>query len=225
MTDEAGNFTLTGLPDGSYLVQAMHNDYRRSEPVTIPVTAGRGVEAVKIVLVMDQEGVISGRVVSEGEPVEGAKIEVISKNLSDSKITDSEGKFSFRGLEEGVNMTVKAQGYHERAFIGVRPGTVEMVIEVRRRGLPVTGKVRLDRLKAVSHVTVHVYQIMRDTGKERLTGVYPFFEKFPEFAFSVELLEGEYRLEFSTEGYEGVDRSVIVTDAPVEFSLKLKPLP
>jgi protocatechuate 3,4-dioxygenase beta subunit len=113
-TDEAGAFTISGLPQRPIEVVAVH-EVASSDIAEVDLT---GVDTESIELLLDLAGTISGVVEdSAGEPIEGAQVVAwpdftsrqgrrqARRNMRlrgwNNQLTDAGGRFTITGLEEG----------------------------------------------------------------------------------------------------------------------------
>ncbi|MBI5361374.1 MAG: carboxypeptidase regulatory-like domain-containing protein [Planctomycetes bacterium] len=111
-----GSFSINGLPEGSYIVQASAPGYKNA--LITDVSVSLNSRAAGIVLELEKGGLIKGRVVDKttGNPVTYGNLTIkrtdgilFAKGIHKEF---SEGNFSFDGLDDGIyNITVDASGY------------------------------------------------------------------------------------------------------------------
>ncbi len=108
LTDAAGKFSVTGLPPGSYSVQAERTGFTAARDrsgaygPTTSLQAGDKTDGIKLKLIPD--GSISGRVVDpDGEPLESIQITAESSNgnMNFGAVTDDKGEFRLGSLAPG----------------------------------------------------------------------------------------------------------------------------
>jgi len=108
-TDQSGNYSINGLPAGSYEIQAARSSLTvdSMQPArTLMLTAGESVERVDFPLV--RGGVITGRVTdADGQPLIEEQVSIIavepgvSSNTYDSLTTDDRGMYRAFGIHPG----------------------------------------------------------------------------------------------------------------------------
>ena len=140
-TNEAGRFSLTGLPAGRYTLAASKPPFLRTSygakrydlPGT-PITLKDGSQMTDIVLRLTPGGVLSGRITDEnGEPAFGVSVRVLQMRMqfgertfvppsstgSTSDTTDDRGVFRVFGLPPGeyaVSASPRVTGGEVRAM-------------------------------------------------------------------------------------------------------------
>ena len=118
VTDPNGDFSLGGIPAGSYLVRVTKTGY---EPQTQPVLNLIGHERRTLsapFLATLERGSIDGTVaLSDNSDASGIIVEVTGTSLS--QVTNSTGKFSFARVLAGVyEVTARKDGYQRRVLSG-----------------------------------------------------------------------------------------------------------
>lgn len=104
VTDAAGNYTITGVPAGSFDVTASKAGYVSQSQTGVPVADGQNVTGVDFTL-SPPTGSISGRaVLCDGASPLGI---AVSTNTGASTTTDGAGNYTLAGLFDG-NYTVTA---------------------------------------------------------------------------------------------------------------------
>jgi formylglycine-generating enzyme required for sulfatase activity/uncharacterized membrane protein YgdD (TMEM256/DUF423 family) len=106
-TNTSGNYTLSGLPNGTYTITASHNNYNFvpiSRTITLPP------DATNVVFTGTQTYSINGQVVDESSnPISGV---TISAGAGHSTGTDKEGNYTLSGLLNGTyTITASQSGY------------------------------------------------------------------------------------------------------------------
>lgn len=111
LTDDAGHFLIEGLAKGHFLVNLMKPGFYESEiPGAGSVEVGR--DSGPVILKMTPQGVIKGTVTTrDGQPLEGFRIGLISKEIVDGQAmwvergnqgaTNEDGEFRLTGLKAG----------------------------------------------------------------------------------------------------------------------------
>ncbi|MFC2071924.1 carboxypeptidase regulatory-like domain-containing protein, partial [Chloroflexota bacterium] len=127
-TDSSGNYTLAGLPDGSYLIRARasshdlpyadeyyDNVYTRDEATPVPVTVSQDT---LINFSLGPGGTISGTVYEADEvtPIYDVRMQAYDATtgagISTSKDTDSSGNYTLTGLPGGSYLVRARASYH-----------------------------------------------------------------------------------------------------------------
>ena len=139
--DPNGRFEVDGLASGRYRVTASAPGYASAE-AEIEVTAGSTADVGRLELGM--AGSVRGVVMSDGEPVSGARVSLEGRlgnaemPTAKTTLTDTRGAFALSGLSPGrTSLIVAAEGHHARIQSGVviQPGeTVELQVELRALG-------------------------------------------------------------------------------------------
>jgi subtilisin family serine protease len=108
LADSSGDFSLSGLSEGTYDVTYSSPGFNRQLQQAIPL--GQGTTRVPTVVLSLAHGEIRGRVLGyRGKPLRGAVIR-IDQVVS---ATDGKGRFRFTSLEEGLyTIYYDASGYH-----------------------------------------------------------------------------------------------------------------
>jgi uncharacterized GH25 family protein len=130
-----GHFELKGVPEGSYVIEALAEGYSSSFSDTL--TATQGLETSDVVVRMSKGGSLSGRVVSsyDGAPITGAEVSTQDNDYIDGQIwdlfasleptastkakvfTDAEGRFSIELMTPGLyQVQVKIRGHSPMAI-------------------------------------------------------------------------------------------------------------
>lgn len=122
-TDDAGRFSVTGLPDGRYNLSATKAPFlrttygaKRYDSGGTPITIAGGARMSDLTLRMSRGGVISGKIVDEnGEPAFGVNVRVLQMRMQNgertfanvggtgltSEMTDDRGLYRLFGLPPG----------------------------------------------------------------------------------------------------------------------------
>lgn len=99
--DDSGNFELTGLVRGTYVLKAIVPDRPATKSRTIDVGSGEATRGVRIVI---ERGVtVSGVVTGKGSrsPVAGAGVSLDGEPGGPSTTTDEQGRFSLPNVARG----------------------------------------------------------------------------------------------------------------------------
>ncbi len=122
-TDAQGNFTLTGVPDGTYDVQATATGYN---PGTQSVTvSGADVTGVNISLFQPTATyTLSGTITDSGAGtgIGGATVTLtLPDTTTQTTTTSAGGMYSFTGLAAGTyDLAVTASGYQDGSMTGIQ---------------------------------------------------------------------------------------------------------
>lgn len=110
-SDSQGNYLISGITPGSYIIQAQAEGFE-TKPLGVIIVADQTIEAD--ILLDKSPGKVLGLITDEhGDPIANAFIEVKSNGLSvGSTHSDSLGNYSIQGLSEGsYTIQVQAQNY------------------------------------------------------------------------------------------------------------------
>ncbi|MDR3623609.1 MAG: carboxypeptidase regulatory-like domain-containing protein [Chlamydiales bacterium] len=102
VTDSFGNYTISGIAPGSYIVEAYATNYQTG--VTGAIIVSGDTTTVNLSL-ESNPGIISGRIISaaSGLPISGALIQIIHDDvIIDSTLTDSSGDYTISGVPSGI---------------------------------------------------------------------------------------------------------------------------
>ena len=103
MSDADGQFTISGLEDGRYIVSAQKNGYVGASADDVDAAAGRPVT-----LTMDRGAAITGRVLGlPAEDLPQVRVSASGHNASASERVDASGNFILTGIPDG-SITVTA---------------------------------------------------------------------------------------------------------------------
>ncbi len=135
-TDKDGSFTFQGLPPGQVSIAASAAGYAVSEARTVDVEPGANV--TDLILRLDKEAIIEGRVVNDedGEPIARALVVFRPPYPAGARRarTTTDGRFRLKGVSPGtVSIEVSRTGYVTRWVSGLNlsPGEVLKDLEVR----------------------------------------------------------------------------------------------
>ena len=178
-TKSDGSFTLEHVPGGEILLSAIKEGY--SETV-LPLKLSEGKEPASITLILKQTAEIGGTVVdTEDGAIVSAEVSVLkytepngeTYTISDKKgarsVTNQGGGFLLKGLlaDSTYDIKVKATGYPETVFPGIKTGTHanKLVLDV---GGSIAGKVTMltDKKPAAGIRVV----VRRKEGPSRFSG-------------------------------------------------------
>lgn len=139
--DPNGSFEVDGLASGRYRVTASAPGYASAE-AEVEVSAGSTANVGRLELGI--AGSVRGVVLSNGEPVSGARVSLEGRlgnadmPTAKATLTDGSGSFSLTGLSPGrTSLVVAAEGHHARIQSGItiQPGdTVEVQVSLRELG-------------------------------------------------------------------------------------------
>jgi hypothetical protein len=112
--DEAGNFTLCGVPTGTPLTLSAATDSTRSESMSLMLAPDKPLEAVRLLL--DRAGPAASRMTGTVTGDSGRSVvpdaEVIFPDLARSTHSDSQGRFELRDIPAGTHkLLVRKPGY------------------------------------------------------------------------------------------------------------------
>ena len=174
-TDQAGRWTITSIPSGSYQVMAEHNGYQTINLGKFAVDAeihkpGRALELPTIVLQKDASSTSESRVGSIAGAVavldaeSGADVKVVLEGTDEHTITDEAGVYFFDNVDPGrYVLTFTKTGYQEKqTSLLVRAGSTpsspkDVILE------PVGGSKQLAMARSNSQETTGPTQPYRDT--------------------------------------------------------------
>ncbi len=99
VSDGQGRFEIDQVPPGNYTIIANHTRYARYHQPSVSIPAGRDTLNFRIVLGEGAE--ISGEFTVDGEPREGAVVQMLGRSGLHMLTTDSSGRVDFSGIPEG----------------------------------------------------------------------------------------------------------------------------
>ena len=158
-----GSYEITGLEEGTYVVQAYHSDYAPTCSDTFQIT--QGIETPDVVVRLTRGGRIVGVVIDANtrEPVVGAEVATFDNNYIDNPFsrmlkgaiprmtankktrTDAEGRFELSGLNPEVYQLQISDADHTTETIldrrVVEGGTDDIGVIALRTGGTVSGTV------------------------------------------------------------------------------------
>jgi len=201
-TDRQGRFSLTGLPAGEYILDARHDEH--PDVSTDTVTLSECQDVNNVVIHMPEGAVIRGTALAaDGSPLVSENI-VCADRFSKMERTDEEGRFEFKGLEEGtytVRIFSRMTGFMRRgdedlpgsAKVFVSEGGLQEVVLtepplegvtvrgiVTDKGMPVTSgfiSVSLEGGTGSGRINWASGVISRD-GNYSVEGVHPGWNRF-----------------------------------------------
>ncbi len=149
-TDEAGNFTLESVSPGNLTVTVRSEEHVPEEHPNVEVQAGTPTSGVEILLRRGET--LTGVVVrsSDGGVVAGANV-TTDGPISRSAKTDEEGRFTVKGLVQGIyDLKATAGEFAETSLSGVQvPSSGEIRIEMLMGGT-IRGVVRDENGEPIS---------------------------------------------------------------------------
>lgn len=150
VTDEEGRFEITDIAGGKLWLQAQARGLLPGEKVPVEVPSGGVLDNVRLTL--EAGATVLGRVRSpDGEPVAGARIEVLAGDRSFGRrsflsrsdtATDGDGRYRLEGVPTGPQSLAATQQDYARAVrdLDVRPGENRLDFELAA-GWEVAGRV------------------------------------------------------------------------------------
>lgn len=185
LTDEAGSFSFSSVPAGTYSLAAVLEGYVLSPSVGVSLTAG-GTASVGLVCTPEPSlslGAVAGTVSSAGldgiSPISGAKINMT--NLSGAVVATTysaaDGEFVFYDVADGVySLTATASGYLATAPVAVTilGGSIAnvslaMIVDGRTYSGTVSGIIRDASGAAVANCFVGLYAVKDVAGVQTET--------------------------------------------------------
>lgn len=169
MTDAAGNYTLTGIPNGTYSLAAVKDGYLLSDAAGIILAGGTTAE-VNLACVPEVTlalGAIAGVVMVSGlmgasTPLAGAKVTLQNPDGTTAAVTytAADGEFAFYDLADGVYTLISsAEGYRaDSTMTAVITGgsianvSMSMTVDTRTHNGTVSGIIRDTSGQAVEGV-------------------------------------------------------------------------
>jgi len=175
MTDAAGQYSLSGVPAGTYTISAVKDGYRLSDAVGVTLAVSDTTQ-MNLVCTADATlalgaiaGVLTTLVGTDVTPLAGAKITL--KDQTDTVVasTDSadDGEFLFYDVADGVyTMLASAEGYLTSAPMAVTITggsianvTMSLTVDARTYNGTVSGIIRDKNGTAVAGCFVGLYQV------------------------------------------------------------------
>ena len=176
MTDAAGNYTLTGSPNGTYSLAAVKDGYLLSDAAGIILAGGTTAE-VNLACVPEVTlalGAIAGVVMVSGSmgastPLAGAKVTLQNPDGTTAAVTytAADGEFAFYDLADGVYTLISsAEGYRaDSTMTAVITGgsianvSMSMTVDTRTYNGTVSGIIRDTSGQAVAGCFVGLYRV------------------------------------------------------------------
>ena len=189
-TNSNGDFTLSQVPSGTYIVKAHKVNYVQQNKPQVDVKPEQ-VSTVNVEL--DTPGKICGSVKLQDE-TNNAGIIVYIKNAGFT-ITDDKGNFSFDSLEEGTyEITAKEYGYKTfTTLVSVEKGKTKDLGEIELNKIAslsvfgaIAGEVRAQNMVPIQSVEVNIVELPQFKAYTSNTGNF-LFENLPA---------GKYTLRF-----------------------------
>jgi hypothetical protein len=211
-TNSAGQYTLTGIPEGSAVVQASAAGYAT---LSQTVSVGPGASVTLNLAVQPNPGSITGTVTdgATGQPVSGAGVSDGGASTS----TAASGLYTLAGVTEGsYTLTVTAAGYAaQTATVSVNPGAATTQnISLSPNPGSITGTISDARTaQPILGASVSDGATMTSTNA---AGQYSF----------TGLAEGSYTISASAPNYAGQSQAAAVgAGAAVTQNIALQPNP
>lgn len=188
LTDENGNYSMDGVPSGTYSVGSVKNGYRLSDAVGVTLSDTDTTE-INLTCIPDETlslGAIAG-VLNIGEhegedtiPLAGAKITLFDINgeVVAATYTVADGEFAFYDVADGrYTLLSSADGYLPASPMNVTITggsianiTMSMTVDSRTFNGTVSGIIRDNNGHAVAGCFVGLYQVIKgENGKTKET--------------------------------------------------------
>lgn len=175
MTDAAGQYSLSGVPAGTYTISAVKDGYRLSDAVGVTLAVSDTTQ-MNLVCTADATlalgaiaGVLTTLVGTDVTPLAGAKITL--KDQTDTVVASTysadDGEFLFYDVADGVyTMLASAEGYLTSAPMAVTITggsianvTMSLTVDDRTYNGTVSGIIRDKKGTAVAGCFVGLYQV------------------------------------------------------------------
>ena len=175
MTDAAGQYSLSGVPAGTYTISAVKDGYRLSDAVGVTLAVSDTTQ-MNLVCTADATlalgaiaGVLTTLVGTDVTPLAGAKITL--KDQKDAVVASTysadDGEFLFYDVADGVyTMLASAEGYLTSAPMAVTITggsianvTMSLTVDARTYNGTVSGIIRDKKGTAVAGCFVGLYQV------------------------------------------------------------------
>ena len=175
MTDAAGQYSLSGVPAGTYTISAVKDGYRLSDAVGVTLAVSDTTQ-MNLVCTADATlalgaiaGVLTTLVGTDVTPLAGAKITL--KDQKDAVVASTysadDGEFLFYDVADGVyTMLASAEGYLTSAPMAVTITggsianvTMSLTVDARTYNGTVSGIIRDKNGTAVAGCFVGLYQV------------------------------------------------------------------
>ncbi|MDD2716895.1 MAG: carboxypeptidase regulatory-like domain-containing protein [Candidatus Wallbacteria bacterium] len=189
-TNTDGNFTISKVPSGTYLVKAYKPKYVQNATPNVDVKPDQ-VSTVNVAL--ESPGTLTGKVILQGESNSGGVICYLTNQ--NFVLSNDSGKFTFDSLQPGTyEITVKEYGFetYKQVVLIEKNKTKdlgEIVLEkIASQSIfgAIAGEVRSQNLSPLSSVEVTVKELPQFTTVTNSVGNY-LFENLPA---------GKYTLRF-----------------------------
>lgn len=223
-TDSSGNFSVSKMPSGTYLVETWSEDYFPDQKQNVNVAVGTPVTGLNFSLV--KGGIITGAVTDgSGNPVEGVQVSANSEQgfFYKGATTNSQGKYALRGLMDGTyRISTWKDGYpsYEKNGIVVdNRGTTAGINFVLSNGGRITGAITDVYGKPLSDVEVDIFQDHSTTMKSTLTdsrGEYGI-DGIPSGTYKVRVTKNK----FIEQTLSGIDIVAGETKPYVNFQMQM----
>ena len=185
LTDSLGDYSISGVAPGSYVVHAHAPNYQTGTMGAIVIASTTTIVDFSLVA---SPGAIAGTVTSAatGLPISGALVEVnLSSIVIDSAVTDSSGNYSISGMPPGSYIVNAYSANYQTGTTGAivlsnetttvdfslqpNPGTVVGTVTRAQSGLPISGAlVELSLNDAV------IFSVLTDSsGNYSISGISP----------------------------------------------------
>ena len=179
ITNDAGQYTMDGIPDGTYTLGAVKDGYRLSDAMGVTLSGSSSAE-INLVCTLDATlalgsiaGVLTAATLgSPAMPLGGAKITL--RDAANSPIattyTADDGEFVFYDVADGVYTLVSsADGYMATApMTAIITGgsianiSMSMAVDTRTYNGTVSGVIRDSAGLAVAGCFVGLYSVVKD---------------------------------------------------------------
>lgn len=116
----SGSYSLS-LPSGSFSINAIKQGYVSPQPMTINLTPGQNLTGINFQLVQNA-GLISGNVLSSGQPINNAVVTAVNGSSSVSVNTDQNGNYSLNVQPGQWLINVSKQSFITSANLSITIG-------------------------------------------------------------------------------------------------------
>lgn len=184
LTDDAGDYSMDGIPAGTYSIGTVQSGYRLSDTVGVTLSDGDTTE-INFSCKQDASlnlGAIAGILTIDGhegagEPLAGAKITLmdIGENVIATTYTVDDGEFAFYDVADGKYILLpSAEGYLPASpmTVTITNGsianiTMSMDVDARTYNGTVSGIIRDNNGRAVAGCFVGLYQMAKNEDGSR----------------------------------------------------------
>ncbi len=116
----SGSYSLT-LPSGSFSLNAVKQGFVSPQPVILNLNSGQSLSGINFQLVPNA-GIVSGKVLNEGQPINGALVTAVKGNSSVSTNSNQSGDFTLNLLQGQWNIHVSKSGFLNSSDLSITIG-------------------------------------------------------------------------------------------------------